>query len=211
VAEVALLDGLDRLAATRRLLFLDVDGVLNSQATRVGGRDSGEGWDAPQPAMLASLAWVVERTAAEIVVSSTWRLEERKHSQLKAALAATGLQTGGVTDDLSRTMRHDRPDEICEWLLAATGSAAELWAAGRPARGQRQTQAEAEPVVPNAWIAVDDMDMTLMNPARMPATNFVRTDDRVGLVPAKAVEAVGKLLAGAVSRLPGLPVMAPDY
>lgn len=212
-AEDALLcDGLDQLAATRRLLFLDVDGVLNSGESRAPGRDAGPDWDAPQPAMLASLAWVVKRTAAEIVVSSTWRLQDEQYERLRQALAAHGLRVVGATDDLSTTMRHDRPDEIVQWVVAANGMAngtaggdddGEGPAAGgakqrgrRPARGERQ----AEP----AWVAIDDMDLTTMNPTRMPSTHFVRTDDRVGLLPAKAVEAADKLLAAAVAQLPRL-------
>ena len=71
-----------------RLLFLDVDGVLNSSESRArnydarasqGGEPAGlDGIDAPDGAMCDFLADIVRRTGARVVLSSTWRLEPHK-------------------------------------------------------------------------------------------------------------------------------------
>jgi hypothetical protein len=45
------------------------------------------------------------------------------------------------------------------------------------------------------------MNLVGMNPTRISDANFVRTDDAIGLVPIKAVEAAEKLLAAAVAQL----------
>ena len=57
-------------------LFLDVDGVLNSQRSRSRVHEPGVSCDEasrPTPEKLALLADLVAATGARVVVSSTWR------------------------------------------------------------------------------------------------------------------------------------------
>ena len=60
----------------RNVIFLDVDGVLNDRYTEdrtpcgfIGLEDS----------MIANLAFIVEKTGAEIVLTSTWKSEWKPH------------------------------------------------------------------------------------------------------------------------------------
>ncbi|MBH23490.1 MAG: hypothetical protein CMH57_03295 [Myxococcales bacterium] len=56
-------------------MFLDIDGVLNSDAWDRHQRSQG-GWcaDSLDPATVINLNRIVERTATHVVLSSTWRL-----------------------------------------------------------------------------------------------------------------------------------------
>ncbi len=105
-----------------KLLFLDVDGVLNSQ--RWCG-EKGEGWECTfDPAALRELERIVHLTCAHIVVSSAWRIGESRASMLDK-LGAAGmsaflrLRIIGLTPYL----RHEAPvggylrgDEIRAWM-----------------------------------------------------------------------------------------------
>jgi hypothetical protein len=107
---------------TTKVLFLDVDGVLNHRALFVPGN--------PQP--ICPLAWkrvvsVVSATRAKIVLSSTWRRNDHPDDPYHAKLRRIGLFEH--THEDWRT-RYDLPpscdgairewpsrgDEIAEWL-----------------------------------------------------------------------------------------------
>jgi len=112
-----------------RILFLDIDGVLNSTRWSMS-RGLADYWPTSEvdPAAVAVLNEVISRTSAKIVVSSTWRLG---HSldQLRDILVRSGLKDRGTiigkTPDFSRIERHARPTpdgsfkrghEIQAWL-----------------------------------------------------------------------------------------------
>lgn len=155
------------------LIFLDIDGVMNSQKSRKMKFDSKEGRlkmdDFPAPLMLENLQLITSRTGCEIVLSSTWRLLPPKAAQLKACFEELGLKMIGTTPDLQDCGRGDRVDEILQWLE------------------------EAGDGVPEAWVAIDDMDLVRMND-RLEDKHFVKTNDAVGLTEEKAAEAIDKLL-----------------
>jgi hypothetical protein len=190
------LKALEWLGQTPRLIFLDVDGVLNSRESRDGGPElCGDEWDMQDEKLLCNLSWLVRRTCGEIVLSSTWRLQESDCDRLTGALERHGLEVIGSTSDMSLSGAGDRGDEIREWVAAFQPSHC-----GRPDLvGGRAPPLPIEP----PWVALDDMDLTAMNPCGVKAPNFVHTDDAVGLVPEKAREAADKLMQAAVSQLPG--------
>uniref|UniRef100_A0A7S4B6R3 Uncharacterized protein n=1 Tax=Chrysotila carterae TaxID=13221 RepID=A0A7S4B6R3_CHRCT len=64
----------------RAVVFLDVDGVLNSRATRENGDHD------PHPALVAELARLVNECHAHVVLSSTWRLETKNFERVSGAL-----------------------------------------------------------------------------------------------------------------------------
>ena len=64
----------------------------------------------PDPVLVQNLATIVKRANAEIVVSSTWRLEPATMTKLQEALAAEGMEIIGSTGDYFRF--GDRVDEI---------------------------------------------------------------------------------------------------
>ena len=83
-----------------RVLFLDFDGVLNAETDVVD--DAVELWTAAwlEPTMVARLARIVEKGAATVVVSSSWR-QRRSIDELSAMLAERG-DVGGVYDVTTR-------------------------------------------------------------------------------------------------------------
>lgn len=151
-------------ASMPAVLFLDVDGVLNSQESRALDPSHMPSADA-----LANLVHIAHTAGPlRVVLSSTWRLDVELRLRLSEALRGIGIELAGDTPDL--TCSGDRVDEIISALWKASSS-------GRD-------------ILP--WLAIDDMDLLYMNPKLHPDA-FVRTDDAVGLTRAKAEEAVEKL------------------
>jgi hypothetical protein len=89
-----------------KVIFLDVDGVLND-------------WDTPalskylwyKESCMKQLQLLVKNTGAKIVVSSTWKYSEELMTKLKNVLEKYGLSVYDVTPDLS-----DKPPEIRAYL-----------------------------------------------------------------------------------------------
>ena len=109
-------------SARQKILFLDVDGVLNHRAVFVPNN--------PQP--ICPVAWarleaIVASTGAKIVLSSTWRRNEHPDDPYHAKLRRIGLFRHTHADWRTRydlPPRSDgalkewpsRGDEIAEWL-----------------------------------------------------------------------------------------------
>ena len=74
-----------------KLLFLDVDGVLNSM-DRCGG--DGDGLDEDK---LRLLKQIIDATSAEIVISSSWRTVPCEMAELSSALRRNGMEHIGCT------------------------------------------------------------------------------------------------------------------
>ena len=95
---------------TRRVVFLDVDGVLAPirEWDRYGDLD---------PACIRALNEIVAGSDADVVVTSTWR-HGRTVAELQAWLDAEGF-TGRVLDATPTDMPGAcRGDEIAAWLAA---------------------------------------------------------------------------------------------
>jgi len=126
----------------RKILMLDVDGVLNSHAWHKGrvlkdyeDYDSQEDWDAHSgmdPSAVARLNTIVEQTNCEIVISSTWRylgVKEPGFEHIARMLVIQGFKYPdkiiGATPDLSTTRVNGalifvgvpRGEEIWKWLV----------------------------------------------------------------------------------------------
>lgn len=121
-----------------RVVFLDIDGVLNHAATRSDVLPtSGEPLPIPiEPACMARLNRLIADTCAKVVISSSWRLFAR-WQDLGPALVRHGLvaEVIGETPDLPNNEawlanwqarkgkpfefdRLERGWEIAEWLAA---------------------------------------------------------------------------------------------
>jgi hypothetical protein len=105
-----------------KVLFLDVDGVLNCKTTKARC-DHYIGIDRAKVRLLKQ---IIDETNAKIVLSSTWRLgyvksyhgyEEMQHSKkyLEQRLNEAGLSVYDVTPDLGRS-GWARADEIKQWI-----------------------------------------------------------------------------------------------
>ena len=115
------------------IVFLDIDGVLNSRVSRENGDHL------PDPAMLSNLKLAMQQVPnCLIVLSSTWRLDSTLARPLRDVLSSEGLSITDFTPDLEKLHIGDRVDEIILWL--------------------REHKSEGLP-----WVAVDDMDLLAMN------------------------------------------------
>ena len=157
-------------------LFLDIDGVLNSNHSRAARMER------PGCTMLeagipsAEHLALLERLVTElpvtckIVLSSTWRLDPEDRQLVVSALSTVGLELSGDTPDLG--LGSNRVQEINQWL--------------------ENNQPGAAPV----WIAVDDMLLTRYDAGGGEAIgedHFERTFDTVGLSADNVASAVEKV------------------
>lgn len=95
-----------------KVLFLDIDGVLNSMPTIMEN-----GLDFIDDILVALVARIVNETDCKIVLSSTWRIEERNFELVKKALANQKLEVHDKTPVLEK--KDDwvrRNEEIQAWL-----------------------------------------------------------------------------------------------
>lgn len=163
----------------RKVVFLDIDGVLNTkwwytQMDRNTPRDKyGYAFD---PKAVACLRRIVEETEASIVISSSWKsfgfseLEEMwKDRGLPGKII--GITPNSVSDELlldadidSIELFHIRGEEIKEWLTN---------------HGKHVSH----------YVIIDDMDNML--PEQQP--HFVHTNPEVGITVDDAEKAIGIL------------------
>ncbi len=107
----------------KKVLFLDVDGVLNNDSDLEKSRRLGNSCNYICPHKLGLLKSLVDKDT-KIVVSSDWRLPEfpRAIHLLRMALAMFDMRIYGVTEDLSSTdpgfhgIPINRSSEIRCWL-----------------------------------------------------------------------------------------------
>lgn len=148
------------------VIFLDVDGVLNTSNLRSSDEDALclEGAPAPLCRMrLQLLARIVNRFKCSVVVSSRWRCEHEAYCALIHALSEAGVEVLGRTKEMQR---RKRSDEILLWL---------------------QEHGPAE-----NWIAIDDIDLQSEQPNAMDG-HFVHTSMKDGLTE-KHAQAISELL-----------------
>jgi hypothetical protein len=97
-----------------KVIFLDIDGVMNSVATPFGaGRGLASFLD---PNNVAVLNHIVRATGAVIVVTSTWRLT-MSIEQLRAHFAEAGC-VAEIVDTTPDVDAYRRDREIRAWLAA---------------------------------------------------------------------------------------------
>lgn len=157
---------------SEKILFLDVDGVLNSvESCKFYGT-----FERLDPRGVVALQRIIDTTGAKLVISSTWRLF-RGLDGMREVLQHAGLRAEvvGITPDLveRRNVR---------------GGMDSGWFAARPRREEIAAWLAQHPEV-TAWCALDD------DPDAGPL-NLVHTDDRVGLTEANADAAIALLTRG---------------
>lgn len=91
------------------VIFLDVDGVLNSMSTPDW---MGDDWDTPLARYIQPLKHIVDETGADIIITSSWREYPAAMRKLEIALMVFELRIAGQTPVLPT----GRPDEIQSWL-----------------------------------------------------------------------------------------------
>lgn len=125
------------------LIYLDVDGVLNTTEQRAARQHLDN-------ELIASLRCILEAVPeSAIVVSSSWRLGPPLMEALEARLAAEGVKAPvGVTGQATLPQKdlEDRGDIDAELARLAAQRALEI-------------QASVAARQPLAWIAIDDLDL----------------------------------------------------
>lgn len=96
-----------------RVIFLDIDGVLNSD--KFYKSDSSKSDDLDRSA-IEKLNQIIAQTNAKVVVSSTWRIMHTQ-DEIQMMLSRNGFQ-GEVIDTTDNLIKKgmDRGDEIHQWI-----------------------------------------------------------------------------------------------
>ncbi len=100
-------------AASMRVLFLDVDGVLNRTGYRPAASTGLRSWI--EPDLARRLSQVLATTGAVLVMSSDWR-RGRELERLRTELSAAGVV--GTLHDKTPELGTFRWQEIAAWLEA---------------------------------------------------------------------------------------------
>lgn len=89
-----------------KVLFLDIDGVVNNRATK----DRFEGYIGIDPELVAHIKEIVAKTNCSIVLSSSWRIQEKFREEV--------LRHGIAFIDVTPNNRGltDRGCEVIAWL-----------------------------------------------------------------------------------------------
>jgi len=108
------------LLKPRRIVFLDLDGVLNNLEW-LRERRRPEGIDTFDPRNATALRWLVERCAPEIVISSTWRtiysMADLRGRLRQFAIAPVIGKTPDLSYKKTRTLTEmNRSDEIAAYM-----------------------------------------------------------------------------------------------
>lgn len=136
-----------------RIIFLDVDGVLN---TTPRGLHSDGGGGAPRvlDECVQRLANLVRDTQSHIVLSTSWRSCLGLKAELHNKLLGAGLSSNCIIGQTPNIGWTERGREICDWLAIA--SATEI----------------------SSWVVLDDMDLSECSEL---SGRFIWVDDEFGL------------------------------
>ena len=187
-----------------KVIFLDVDGVLNSEQWMKERRDKYAMDDIANqypfyefsPTLVANLNKITAATGAKIVVSSTWRLG-RTLEQLQEILKSVGV-TGEVIDktvhmgapsQYGSTMSDDKPKERLGYTIPR-GCEIEYWLEQKKFKrinwsSEKQEDYLKRSGVLNYVILDDDSDMLFGQ-----QEHFVKTSWQQGLSKSDADEAI---------------------
>jgi hypothetical protein len=111
-------------ARTDKVLFLDIDGVLNSRESYESGRTKSAMRDPVDPLAVAQLQRIIDETGCTVVLSSSWRIG-RYLSDIRGMLIKAGARHPfpliDKTPDLSRVDGHlyigiRRGEEVKAWV-----------------------------------------------------------------------------------------------
>eukprot|EP00188_Purpureofilum_apyrenoidigerum_P004629 Plantae.Rhodophyta-Purpureofilum_apyrenoidigerum.ctg53608.p1 GENE.Plantae.Rhodophyta-Purpureofilum_apyrenoidigerum.ctg53608~~Plantae.Rhodophyta-Purpureofilum_apyrenoidigerum.ctg53608.p1 ORF type:complete len:220 (-),score=42.98 Plantae.Rhodophyta-Purpureofilum_apyrenoidigerum.ctg53608:70-729(-) len=141
-----------RKKRSKKIIFLDVDGVLHSVYVQVL-KDQSRCFD---PRCMDVLRRVVEEQRADIVLSSNWRLDTEGWKIVQKQLRRYNIRLIGKTPSIETSSpQANRVMEINQWIEENRWS--------------------------GAWIAIDDMDLESHCPEDLAgffAGHFVRTQPR---------------------------------
>lgn len=154
-----------------KIIFLDVDGVLNNASTWKRRRPEGtyNHIHQTEPELIDRLAQIVDRTKAKIVLSSTWRMDIQAISDLQEYFVKTH----------SMSILDKTP-----WLPETRGGQIDKW------------YKKYDDIISRYIIIDDDSDML---PEQLPY--FIKTENRVGLLDQHVEKAVSILTGPELPQL----------
>lgn len=94
-----------------KVVFLDVDGVLNSRESDIKAALTGGDLMAPSPKLVVRLLGIVQETDAKIVLTTSWRLDKTITWPFPVHDVTPRLDSFGL-----------RSDEIDAWLARQNGT-----------------------------------------------------------------------------------------
>jgi len=162
-----------------KIIFLDIDGVLNSKASM---RDLGirNHWnDNPHPMHIKWLNKIVEETGAKVVISSTWRTSGSA-VMFNRLLNLLGFK--GDVIDKTPNLDTYRGTEIKTWLNSHADKILRY--------KDSQWYSNKEPI--ESFVILDDDNDML----ELSATNLVLVNDGTGLQEEHAIKAIDILNRG---------------
>jgi len=152
------------LDADVRIIFLDIDGVINHPNSC---NDEGT---TICPDCVNKLKSMLAHTSAKIVLSSTWRLNKRHKKTLFRHLRAIEIDQGvvvGETRDL-RKDRKNRAEEINDWL-------------SHPKLYKKKDITSLHSWQVQTWVSLDDLDLASMQPNNHVKSKHIKLDPKLGL------------------------------
>ena len=201
---------------TYKLIFVDVDGVLNSTFSHHG----------LCPRLVARLREIIEKTGSSIVLSSAWRLSKESREHVKKAFLEEGVPMPISCTPLLKGLsyKYTRLEEITGWLKYNTNNVYQQQNNGIPQEdeflsikgefGHRDFTLPTKITVTH-FVSLDDIDMRLEKyggkyHSILTEKHFVKTLARTGLSENNVQEAI-VLLGGGGGRVRGLIKMDCDY
>lgn len=157
-----------------KVLFLDIDGVLNSTTWLAIRRECGTHDDEPHPQVsrldptaVKLLNEIIERTGAKIVVSSTWRMFGLESVNEVLREAGATVQAIDVTPDFGPLIHPEIIDAI------TAGESMQKILAIAAVRGREiQDWLDRHPEASEVAIVDDDTDMGAKLKPRLVQTSF---------------------------------------
>lgn len=102
-----------------KLIFLDIDGVMNSLQSMQDNKHLGIHRDIPTVDHVNHLNYIIASTDARIVISSSWRVIHSS-SSIDLILCLQGFKYPGYVISSTITHKYHRGDEIQDWLDMAS-------------------------------------------------------------------------------------------
>merc|ERR1719233_2197318 len=145
------------------IIFLDVDGVINhpnsdNEGTTICAH------------CVNKLKTMLRHTSANIVLSSTWRLNKHHRKTLFRHLRAIEIHQGvvvGETRDLRKGGKN-RAEEINDWL-------------SNPKLYKNKEITSLLPFQVQSWVSLDDLDLASQQPNMHVKNRHIKLDPKLGL------------------------------
>jgi len=145
------------------IIFLDVDGVINHPNSDNAGTTI-------CPHCVNKLKTMLGHTSANIVLSSTWRLNKHHRKTLFRHLRAINVYQGvvvGETRDLRKGGKN-RAEEINDWI-------------SNPKLYKKKGISSLLPFQIQSWVSLDDLDLASLQPNMHVRNRHIKLDPKLGL------------------------------